>query len=133
MTLLELSAAATQGGNIPTAYEDEAYVAGLRELGDSIIAGQNVSTAVGHVLHDAAKLIEERTLQRDQARTGQLVERDAVAGVVEAIKAFLPRNIDLSNATWADGTVVPLDTTLGELRALSAALTAIKGGEDADG
>lgn len=52
--------------------------------------------------------------QRDEARAQCEAMR-------KAIVAFLPRNIDFGNETWADGTIVPLDTTLGELRALHSA------------
>lgn len=39
----------------------------------------------------------------------------------KAITAFLPRSVAIDNPTWADGTFIPLDTSLGELRALKTA------------
>ena len=40
----------------------------------------------------------------------------------EAAQAMLPKDLCLTNENWADGTIVPIDVTLGELRRLSAAL-----------
>lgn len=53
------------------------------------------------------------------------MDREAVERVREAASAMLPKNVCLTNPNWADGTVVPLETTLGELRALSAALSTL--------
>lgn len=44
----------------------------------------------------------------------------------KAIIAFLPRNVSIDNDTWADGTLVPLDTNLGELRALKSSAAAYR-------
>ena len=42
----------------------------------------------------------------------------------EAAQAMLPKELCLTNENWPDGTIVPIDVTLGELRRLSAALLA---------
>lgn len=50
-------------------------------------------------------------------------------GLEEWARAFMPKNIDLHNDAWADGTIIPLDVTLGELRALGRILTALRGAQ----
>jgi hypothetical protein len=53
----------------------------------------------------------EAALEADLAR--------AAAGIA----TMLPKNMSLDNPRWPDSTTVPLDTTLGELRALRSLLT----------
>ena len=59
------------------------------------------------------------------ALDSRAVDAGEVERVREAASAMLPKNVCLTNPNWADGTVVPLETTLGELRALSAALSTL--------
>lgn len=44
-----------------------------------------------------------------------------------AVEAFMPTNIDLTNTNLRDDQVLPCDVTVGELRAISAALQAEQG------
>jgi len=46
--------------------------------------------------------------------------RAQLAAARELIDKFIPKNICLTNARWSDDTVVPLETTMGELRTLAA-------------
>ena len=48
-------------------------------------------------------------------------------GLVEAVTRFMPTNINLANKNVDDREILPLDVTFGGLRAISAALSAIKG------
>lgn len=50
----------------------------------------------------------------------------AWAALHEAAKAMLPKNLALHNPNVGDDLVVPMDVTLGELRALSQALLAVE-------
>jgi hypothetical protein len=43
-----------------------------------------------------------------------------LARTAAGIATMLPKNMSLDNPRWPDSTTVPLDTTLGELRALRA-------------
>ena len=51
-------------------------------------------------------------------------QADATSGeemrLREAIAKFLPKNIDLDNANIEDDLILPMDVTVGELRALAA-------------
>lgn len=44
-------------------------------------------------------------------------------------KDMLPRNLCLTNQNISDGTVVPLEATMGELRRIAAAIAKAKGGQ----
>ena len=57
-------------------------------------------------------------------RTTSIAAQD---GLVEAARSMLPHNVCLTNSNIPDSMIVPLETTMGELRKLSAALSAIKG------
>ncbi len=48
--------------------------------------------------------------------------------LLTAAQAMLPSNISLGNPAWPDSRVVPIDFTLGELRALHAAIQRATGG-----
>ncbi len=61
-----------------------------------------------------ALLATARRAEAAEAREAKLREMEA------AIEAFLPRNLRLENKGVPDQTVVPLDCTMGELRALAA-------------
>jgi hypothetical protein len=47
--------------------------------------------------------------------------------LVAALGSLIPGNVSLSNERWPDSTVVPLEVTLGELRAARAALSRARG------
>jgi len=75
----------TQGQNVPVAYEDEPYVAGLRDLGEIIRDAKTANwLAVANVLRDAAAMIETRTLERDEARIASTIPDPAALDAAEA-------------------------------------------------
>lgn len=51
----------------------------------------------------------------------KLIARNAE--LVEAIRQLLPRNLNLANGNVPDDTTIPLDVTMGELRALATLST----------
>lgn len=137
MTLPELSAAATQGALIHHGWGDGSTLGGMTNIFNE----------------DAEVLLMECIPEADAAfivalwnayRTGQLVERDAVAGVVaEKLRQGLDHHdrfgpLPDSATVYLTGNdevfyELPYEggrLTLGDLR---AALTAINGGDDADG
>jgi hypothetical protein len=66
---------------------------------------------------DGAELREDaiQTLTAENERLEAKLARTAAG-----IATMLPKNMSLDNPRWPDSTTVPLDTTLGELRALRA-------------
>ena len=125
--LPELSAAATQGewnirNKVGVLFGPDVQIAKFGDFFDKGLAHLN-----GERWNADAQLCAALV---NAYRTGQLVERAGVVEAIAAIKAFLPK-INLANEAWADGTIVPLDVTLGELRGLRAALNAL-GGDDAN-
>lgn len=44
------------------------------------------------------------------------------------LKGMLPKNVCITNPRWADSEVVPIDVTLGELRAVAALIAKATGG-----
>lgn len=71
---------------------------------------------------------ESQVLDEELARHRQSAQSDLLAALREArekIAGMVPKNVCLTNQRWPDETVVPIDATLGEFRALSATLATI--------
>ncbi len=67
--------------------------------------------------------IADAALSALNTRTPSLAAQD---GLVEAVTRFMPTNINLANKNVDDREIIPLDVTLGELRAIAAALASIE-------
>ncbi len=68
--------------------------------------------------------VSRLTAQSGEGRSG--AGEDALR---EAVRRFLPTNINLDAVHLPDEATIPLDVTMGELRGLRAALTARQSGE----
>lgn len=91
------------------------------------------------VMRDDLRLINHQTAAKERIRwlsaqfaaaklrLAKKPEPDpAWAALFEAAKAMLPTNLALNNPNIGDDLVVPMDVSLGELRALSEALLAVE-------
>ncbi len=55
---------------------------------------------------------------RDAASSGVSTEE-----IVAVLESMIPTNMSLNNPRWPDSTVVPIEATMGELRAIAAILS----------
>jgi hypothetical protein len=123
------------------------WFVGTQNDGLYIIAGRKPAPNNDYPWHDAPRVCLA-TMQGPSASDCLPVNKDAnaarivacvnacegiadpavVPDLVKAAKGMLPRNMCLTNANIPDNTIVPLEASMGELRALAAILAKASGG-----
>lgn len=78
-----------------------------------------------------SELARAHEFYADQFEADDLVHtlREQRDELLEAAERMLPNNIALGNDAWPDSQLVPIDFTLGELRALRAAIAKARSNE----
>jgi Lar family restriction alleviation protein len=66
-------------------------------------------------------------------RHAEAAQLDAMRAAREALRGMLPGNLCLANNVLPDDALVPLDTTMGELRAVAAALASLTAAIEGEG
>lgn len=89
------------------------------ETTDSIVIVDIVShDDIAEVFHNERHTVSQSCYQARE--TAQLFA--AAPELLAALLTLIPRNVALGNPNWADGTIIPVDMTLGELRQARAAI-----------